>query len=339
MAEQWTIEGPKVLDVGGADEEVTALDVTLVAGAIDVVTHDDSPTARVEVTEVVGSPLDVTWDGHRLKIAHIPTSHGLSALWEGRGEAAGGLLASLKATFGGLDKNTARLSVSVPVGARVDVKTVSATALVSGVHNTVAVKTVSGSLTLDDLTGRVDITTVSGEVDARQLAGPVSVNAVSGAVTVQSSDLPRADVKTVSGDITLDLVNPRATIRSNSVSGDVTVRAPYDGFDLSAKSVSGQVVAGGRSLGRRAPSGSLSEGDRGLRLSAKAVSGSITLLRATDRGTAGSVDGHGADGHSADGGSIDDQGGGFPVAPDPGGGAVGTDDTQGRQDLHGDGSW
>jgi hypothetical protein len=284
MAQNWTIDGPKVLDIGGDGETVIGLDVSLIGGHVDVVTHDDSPTARLEVTEVSGKPLEVSWDGSRLQIHHTPIAGGFTALGNlselfGSGSAA--FLAGLKETFGGLDHNVARLSVSVPVGARVDVKTVSATALVSGVSADVAVKTVSGSLTVDDIVGRTAITTVSGEVEARRLDGVAALKSVSGAVTVSGSTLPSADVKTVSGDITLDLTNAAAAISATSVSGDLTVRAPYAGFDVTASSVSGSVVAGGQRLGggsRPAAKGHLREGDGGLKITAKTVSGSVTLL-------------------------------------------------------------
>ena len=284
MAQNWTIDGPKVLDIGGDGESVRALDVALIGGHLDVVTHDDSPTARLEVTEVSGKHLEVAWDGSRLQISHSPIAGGLAALGNlselfGSGSAA--FLAGLKEQFTGLDRNVARLSVSVPVGTRVDVKTVSATALVSGVSADVAVKTVSGALTVDDVVGHTSITTVSGEVEARRLDGITALKSVSGAVTVSGSALPSADVRTVSGDITLDLTNGAAAINATSVSGDLTVRAPYAGFDVTASSVSGPVVAGGQRLGdgsRPAAKGHLREGDGALKITAKTVSGAVTLL-------------------------------------------------------------
>ncbi|MEO7069350.1 MAG: DUF4097 family beta strand repeat-containing protein [Nostocoides sp.] len=284
MAQNWSIDGPRLLDIGGDGETVTGLDVTLIAGHVDVVTHDDSPTARLEVTEVTGQPLEVSWDGSQLRISHSPIPGGLSSignLSELFGSGSASFLAGLKEKFAGLDRNSARLSVSVPVGARVDVKTVSATALVSGVSASVAVKTVSGSLTVDDIVGPTAITTVSGDVEASRLDGVAAIKSVSGAVTVSSSALPSADVKTVSGDITLDLTNAASAISATSVSGDLTVRAPYAGFDVTASSVSGAVVAGGRRLGggsRPAAKGHLREGDGGLKITAKTVSGAVTLL-------------------------------------------------------------
>ena len=56
MAQEWQIDGPKVLDIGDENERVGKLKLGLVAGRVDIVTHDDSPTARLEVHEVKGSP-------------------------------------------------------------------------------------------------------------------------------------------------------------------------------------------------------------------------------------------------------------------------------------------
>jgi DUF4097 and DUF4098 domain-containing protein YvlB len=144
---------------------------------------------------------------------------------------------------------------------------------------------VSGSLTLDDLTGRASVNTVSGGVDCSRLHGSLSVNSVSGSVTAQSSDLPDVTIHTVSGDIALDLTNAAAAVSSTSVSGDVTVRAPHSGYTVNASTASGQVVVDGRELrrGPHAAGGQLTEGDGALRVKAKAVSGSIVVLRSQPR--------------------------------------------------------
>ena len=71
MAQEWQIDGPKVLDIGDEFETVSKLKLGLVAGRVDIVTHDDSPTARLEVHEVEGRPLLVSWDGATLKISRF----------------------------------------------------------------------------------------------------------------------------------------------------------------------------------------------------------------------------------------------------------------------------
>ncbi len=280
MTQTWTIDGPKVIDVGEDGERVTHLEVSLVGGDLDVVTHTDSPTARVEVESVEGAPLGVDWDGSRLRVMHLPAGSRLAELWSAHGAA--GFFGFLGARLSGIERHQARVSISVPAECEVKVRTVTASALVSGIAGPVSIGTVSGGLSVDDVRGSVDANTVSGDVECRDLRGSLRVNAVSGAVTAQASDLPTVRVTTVSGDIVLDLVNPRAQISSTSVSANVTVRAPYTGFDLSATSASGHVVAGGQSYDSRRSradrSRHIREGDGGMRIRATAVSGDIVLL-------------------------------------------------------------
>lgn len=270
MAEKWRVEGPRVLDIGGDGERVVALKVGLIGGRVDVVTHDDSPTARVEVAEVEGEPVVVRWDGSTLKVTQGPDSES-------------GIIDKVRRTVEGLERNRAVVSVSIPQDATVGVSTIGADALVAGVRAEVRTKTVSGSLTLDDIVGRTSVNTVSGAVECSRLHGPLSVNSVSGSVTAQRSELPDVSIHTVSGDVVLDLVNGAASVSSTSVSGDVTVRSPFDGCDVRASSAGGQVVIDGRELRRgqyAAAGGQLVEGDGGLRVKANAVSGNVVVLRA-----------------------------------------------------------
>ena len=270
MTEHWQIEGPKVLDIGGEGEAVHSLKVGLVAGRVDIVTHDDSPTARLEVHSVDGKPLLVTWDGSTLKVSHVKDNEG--NLWE-----------NLKRFGKEHDRLNARVSLSVPTRTDVTVSTVSADALVSGVRAGVKVNTVSGSLTLADVIGEVDANTVSGELECHELEGDFKGNSVSGPLTVQASRLEQVKLNTVSGDITLDLLSGTARINSNSVSGDVTVRIPVGGgYAVNAHPAWGLVFTAGTSMtgsaGKRG--GQLSDGDQALVVKANSISGNVVVLRA-----------------------------------------------------------
>jgi len=273
MAQEWQIDGPKVLDVGDENETVRRLKLGLVAGRVDIVTHDDSPTARVEVHEVKGKPLLVSWDGSTLKISHVKEKDG--NLWDS--------LTSLTQDKG---RRTARVSISVPATTEINASTVSAEALINGVRATVKANTVTGVITLDEITGDVDANTVSGDIECHALAGDFKGNSISGALTVQASRLGQVKLNTVSGDITLDLTDGRAQIQSNSVSGDVTVRIPRGGgFDVAAHTASGHVVIDGQSMNGGSPhqrGGQLSDGDKALVIKANSVSGNVVVLRATD---------------------------------------------------------
>jgi hypothetical protein len=277
MSQQWQVDGPKVIDVGDENERVRRVVVALVGGTVDVVTHDDSPTARVEVSSVEGLPLQVSWDGRTLKVMHGKDAD--ETVWDA--------LRRLMERWG---RNSAVVSISVPSGASATVSTMSASAVIGGLRNGLTANTVSGGLTLGDIHGRIVANTVSGAVECADLVGDAWLNSVSGAVTVRSSDIPKAKINTVSGDIALDLNNAVGRVSSNSVSADVTVRAPFTGYAVTASSATGQVVIDGQSLGRRAAhqpgpgGGTLRSGDESMQLKANAVSGNIVLLRAQGTG-------------------------------------------------------
>ena len=272
MAQEWQIDGPRTLDVGDEHERVTKLVVGLVGGRVDVVTHDDSPTARIEVTEIDGVPLLVRWNGGKLTVTHGKDSDK-------------NVLDMIRRTLENFTRNKVVVSISVPAETRTTVGTVSATALISGIREEVTANTVSGSMTLSDLVGDLDLNTVSGDVACTDAVGSLKVNAVSGSVTIQSGNLPRVRITTVSGDIGLDLTSGTSDISSNSVSGDVTVRAPLTGFDVEGNTVSGRVVVDGRKVSRggqhgKDRGGRIREGDGALKIRANAVSGNVVVLRA-----------------------------------------------------------
>ena len=273
MAQEWQIDGPKVLDIGNENETVGKLRLGMVAGRVDIVTHDDSPTARLEVHEVAGQPLVVTWDGWTLKINHLKDKNG--NWWDG--------LMSLGQYKG---KRRARISISVPASTDINASTISAEALINGVRASVKTNTVTGALTLDDIVGDVDANTVSGDIECHGLQGDFTGNSISGALTVQASALRQIRLNTVSGDMTLDLNDGGAQIQSNSVSGDVTVRIPQGGgYDVAAHTATGHVVIDGQSMNGNTPhqhGGRLSDGDKALSIKANSVSGDIVLLRTAD---------------------------------------------------------
>jgi hypothetical protein len=269
MSEEWLIDSAKVLDIGGDGERVRQLSVAIVGGRVDVVTHTDSPTARVEIAKVEGMPVKVTWDGSKLKITH--------------GVNAARILDRVRQAFDGLERNRAAISISIPEDAQTSVSTVSAGGLLAGMRAGARANTVSGSITIDDVVGAVDVNTVSGEVECGNIRGALKVHSISGAVTAQRSDAPEVSISTVSGDVALDLVNGAATITSNSVSGDVTVRTPHGGYDVTANTASGQVVIDGHTIDKHSRQGGnrLTDGDGSLRLKANAVSGNVVVLKAS----------------------------------------------------------
>lgn len=268
--EQWQISEPQVLRIGEDGAPVRALAVGLIGGHIDVITHQDSADARVEVHEVVGRPLTIDWDGRELRIVQL--RDGGAGIWE-----------HLK-NGRGWPHDSAHVSVSVPRDATCSVSTVSASAVISGLRSGVRANTVSGAMTVEDVTGQVRFNAVSGSIEAQGLDGSFTADNVSGEILVQRSRLDPIKLNTVSGDITLDLSHGRATVTSSAVSGNVTLRMPHtDGYAVNVSTVSGHAIVDGRELGngkRWGRGGHLADGDEALRVKASSVSGDVIVLRA-----------------------------------------------------------
>ncbi len=283
MTEHWKVESPQVIDIGGDTDRVHKVVVALVSGHVDLVAHssdqdppsqpDDEPAVgahgvRIEVSDVDGMPLQVSWNGSTVKIMH------------GK-EADVSVIDSLKRLIGASGAPSARVSVSLPAAARVSVSTVSAPIVASGLRRGLMANTVSGEITVSDVRPELSLNTVSGDAVCANIDGEASINTVSGEVTVHSSGLRVTKVNTMSGDVTLDLRDRAAVVRSNSVSGDITVRAPFTGYAVSASTMTGQVVVDGAAIDRTGDSGARTArfGDEALVLKASSLSGDLVLLR------------------------------------------------------------
>lgn len=271
MAESWQVDTARILEVGAEQDPVRELRVGLIGGRVDVVAQEegeDDGSARIEVTSVVGRPLEVTWDGGVLSVHHPKVT------WDG-------LLEGLKSL--GRRDDRAELSIAVPRRTKVRISTVSADGLLSGLHAPATVRTVSGELAVDGVHGELHARTISGRIDVRDLHGSLSGESVSGSLVVQAAELPKLEAKTVSGEVVVDLHTAPSRVDMKSVSGDLVVRIPAEsGFRLDARSVSGQIVADGRRIGAGRPGppqGEIRDGDESVHVSATSVSGDVTVLR------------------------------------------------------------
>ena len=199
----WSIEAPTSLDF----DDVTGLRVRLIAGSVAVLATDGSPS--LDVANVSGDPLDVTYEDGVLTITHE------NLTWEG-------LLKWLRP-----QRPSAAVTVTVPRNCPVQVGVVSATAVLSAISARASVKSVSGEITLDGLTGDVDAHTVSGALEAQGLNGKLNFNTVSGDLALADGWLERLDVNAVSGDVTADVdLDPLGRMHVATVSGEVTLRLP-----------------------------------------------------------------------------------------------------------------
>ncbi|MFG2288631.1 DUF4097 domain-containing protein [Streptomyces sp. NPDC048595] len=257
---------PRTLEIA---EPVDALSVRVVGGAVNVVgTSGDGP-ARLEVSELHGPPLTVSYDNGTLSIAYEDLP------WKG-------FLKFLERK--GWNRR-AVVSVTVPCGTRVEVGVVGADAVVSGISARTDVRGVSGRSTLVGLSGEVRADTVSGKVEAQSLTGDLRFNSVSGDLTVIDGAGGGVHADSVSGDMVLDLDPVKgADIRLTTVSGEVAIRLP-DPADarVEANTTSGTVSNAFDDLrvsgqwGAKKITGSLGEGTG--RLKVTTVSGGLALLR------------------------------------------------------------
>jgi hypothetical protein len=263
MAEEsWVVSGPQVIEV----DEVRSLRVQLVAGRVDVVTHDE-PGARIEVHGVDGRPLEVSLIDGELRVGYQFTLDG----WEG----------FLEKFRNFRDKDRADVSIAVPRDLPTKVGTVSAEGLVAGIQAAASVSTVSGSLVVDGTRGRLKANSVSGEIAVRDHTGDLSLNTVSGELAA-SGALTRVQANSVSGELALDVTSGSSSIEATTVSGDVTVRLPAgEGVNVTANAVSGRLVVDGEDHSGNLPGRRLilRTADATSTVSASTVSGNVTLLR------------------------------------------------------------
>ena len=143
----WTIDAPTSLDF----DEVNGLRVRLIGGSVAVLATDGTPS--LDVANISGDPLEVTYEDGVLTISHE------NLTWEG-------LLKWLQP-----QRHAATVTVTVPRKCPTQVGVVSATAVLSGLSTKASVKSVSGGITLDGVTGDVDANTVSGALEAQGVNG------------------------------------------------------------------------------------------------------------------------------------------------------------------------
>ena len=116
-----------------------------------------------------------------------------------------------------------RYEVTVPVGVRLELKSVSGDITSHGVKGELEVEAVSGDIDVSDGTGMVELTNVSGDITAARLSGENRIDVVSGDVAL--SDVSGTfEIETVSGEMTIERASLKS-LRTESVSGELS----YDG--------------------------------------------------------------------------------------------------------------
>jgi hypothetical protein len=123
-------------------------------------------------------------------------------------------------------------------------------------------ETATGDIKLRNIAGAADVATQSGDIKAENIGRGLSANAASGDVHASDVEGGRVEVKSVSGDASLERAGLKSPvdIAVESISGDATLKEAHGGISL--KAVSGDVHA---------------ESIVATRLQAQTVSGDVTL--------------------------------------------------------------
>ncbi|MGG2458670.1 DUF4097 family beta strand repeat-containing protein [Streptomyces sp. RGM 3693] len=263
---EWTVSAPRTLEI---EEPVSALSVRLMGGTVNVVGTSEGGPARLEISELHGPPVTVSYEDGTLSVGYddLPWKGFLKFL-ERKGW-----------------NRSAVVSVTVPATTRVEVGVVGAAAVVSGVSGRTELRGVNGDCTLVGLSGPVRADTVAGNVEAQALTGDLQFNSVSGDLTVIEGTGGAVHADSVSGDMVLDL-DPAAgaEIDLTTVSGEIAIRLP-DPADakVDAGTTTGAVTNAFDDLrvtgqwGAKRITGSLGAGTG--RLKATTISGALALLR------------------------------------------------------------
>ena len=260
--EKWLVDSEKVIDI----ELVRKLKVTLIAGQVDIVGHDE-PRARIEVHSVRGKSLKISIDGDTLEIDHPQLS------WDN--------FVDVFASFRG--SASADVSIMVPRDVELKFGVVSATALISGLTEDARISTVSGDIVVDNHRGDIELNAVNGEIAVRNHSGRISAHTVSGDVTA-SGEIVKFTSDSVTGNVFLDVVGTPDEVRVSTVSGDVTARLePGIAARYKINTVSGRLQLDDAEISgvRGSYTGTYGTLDKlWLEFKANTVSGNVSVLHA-----------------------------------------------------------
>jgi DUF4097 and DUF4098 domain-containing protein YvlB len=140
--------------------------------------------------------------------------------------------------FGG----EADLDIKIPSGSELDVTSVSADVISTGMVGVQRLKTVSGSIRADIGQGDTEAKTVSGEIVLRGSGKPVALHttSISGSIRVEHG-AGDVEATTISGDLSVQL-DPGRTIRMRNTSGRISIQGKLaKDADVDAQTVSGDV--------------------------------------------------------------------------------------------------
>ena len=190
-----------------------------------------TPDVSIRITNTAGMIRLIGWERDSIVV--------IGALAPGSSFFGGGKGSFAKLGVERLDETVAgpgsTLEVRVPHGARVSVRSVTASIEATGLTGELQATSVSGSMaeTMDgdfDVGGPIEITRITGgrgTVTLRDIRGDVLATTVAGAIIATTARITRAHLETVSGPISYEGgVDGRGTLEAVTHAGDVTLRLP-----------------------------------------------------------------------------------------------------------------
>jgi len=132
--------------------------------------------------------------------------------------------------------------IAVPRELKLEAQTVSGDVELTGSRGPMDVQSVSGDVRLDDTQGPLRLKTVSGDGILTEYAGQLVANTVSGDLTFRNVRLHGSDVITVSGDVRIDGELDKAREhRLKTISGDIELELTGGSYDVRFSSMSGDL--------------------------------------------------------------------------------------------------
>ena len=106
--------------------------------------------------------------------------------------------------------------------------TVSGDLVLHNLTGSFEIHTVSGDLELNNIAGNMDLHTVSGDAQGRGVSGAQKFDSVSGDVTLEESNIPSLQAKSVSGKFKIVTPLAEGPYHFHTVSGDVELKVPAE---------------------------------------------------------------------------------------------------------------
>jgi hypothetical protein len=202
------------------------LEVAIPSGEIELETAEGEETRIVvDGDDRLLADVEIRQDGNRVTVGY-------------RGKAKFGFSLS---PFSLVWDSKLTVRATIPHGAGLKTKTVSANVRTEGTLGSLELNAVSGDIRVrGDVTGDATLKTVSGDAELDAVGGNLKIQSVSGDLRVGPVG-GSVETKTVSGDIRFDAVRS-GDVRFTSVSGDIEIGiAEGSLLDVDAGSTSGDL--------------------------------------------------------------------------------------------------